>query len=226
MKRFISKKQQRRKGENKMPETLEKQIQDTRRKLEKLEQKAKKQAGLDMKKAIELYRDLDWKAQSFLRSVLTGKPSDYPGLKEILEKVTIKEVGDSPQDVYAFRSHTAKYPSFYFYYKLFNPGWVDPDYHTKASVRLGRTTKYSALWTDDARFKELEEVLIGDDLVIKTRSSYHDHFLPVFFLFYDKIGGMSYEEALEKTRDFFENRDSELNDVMRMYKILQKHTKT
>ena len=83
----------------------------------------------------------------------------------------------------------------------------------------------SALWTDDARFKELEKVLVGDDLVIKTWSSYHDSFLPVFFLFYDKIGGMSYEEALQKTRDFFENRDGELNDVMRMYKILQ-HTKT
>lgn len=210
-----------------MPETLEKQIQDTKRKLEKLEQKAEKQAELDMEKAIELYRDLDWTAQSFLRSVLLAHmPDNYPGLKEILKKVTIKEVGDSPQDVYAFRSHTAKYPSFYFYYKLFNPGWVDPDRSMKASIRLGRATKYSALWTDDARFKELEKVLIGDDLVIKTRSSYHDHFLPVFFLFYDKIGGMSYEEALEKTRDFFESRDGELNDVMRMYKILQKHTKT
>lgn len=210
-----------------MPETLEKQIQDTRRKLEKLEQKAEKQAELDMKKAIELYRDLDWTAQSFLRSVLLAHmPDNYPGLKEILKKVTIKEVGDSPQDVYAFRSHATKDPSFYFYYKLFNPGWVDPDRSMKASIRLGRTTKYSALWTDDARFKELEKVLIGDDLIIKTRSSYHDDFLPVFFLFYDKIGDMSYEEALEKTRDFFENRDSQLNSIMRMYEILQKHTKT
>lgn len=175
--------------------------------------KLKEKKKAEIAKLSNKINDLE---EKFIRETVNKqKNPTYPGLKEKLNKVYIKVQKTIPENALK----EMNLPSMgigsigtdlYLYYKAFNPIMRTSVIGYRHFYCNERTVCPSALICQDPNFNEYERVISNDGIFINGTAfggqSCTDYFVPIV-LFFISEKGLSYDEAIVETKNFYENHE-------------------